>query len=156
MHSCDGCREKIISREGHPDTAGTDACGKFQSISINKKKEDTGLMRVYPEVIINKSGDLTAAARKLRTVGVEIGRVRSALSGQEGLGSCQDALREMEQAAEDLVADLIILSAALEDIGTMYVQCDRNAERDIEDGVGARTAYGRVSSLAAVSEDLYF
>ena len=59
-------------------------------------------------------------------------------------------------AAEDLVADLIILSAALEDIGTMYVQCDRNAERDIEDGVGARTAYGRVSSLAAVSEDLYF
>ena len=113
-------------------------------------------MRVYPEVIINKSGDLTAAARKLRTVGVEIGGVRSALSAQEGLGSCQDALREMEQAAEDLVADLIILSAALEDIGTMYVQCDRNAERDIEDGVGARTAYGRVSSLAAVSEDLYF
>ena len=113
-------------------------------------------MRVYPEVIINKSGDLTAAARKLRTVGAEIGRVRSALSGQEGLGGCQDALREMEQVTEDLVANLVMLSVALDDIGTMYVQCDQNAERDIEDGAGARIVYGRASSLAAVSEDLFF
>ena len=113
-------------------------------------------MRVYPEVIIEKSGDLTAAARKLRTVGADIGRVRSALSGQEGLGICQDALREMEQVTEDLVADLVMMSAALEDIGTMYVQCDQEAERDIEDGAGARPAYSRVPSLTAVSDNLNF
>ena len=113
-------------------------------------------MRVYPEVIINKSGDLTAAARKLRTVGAEIGRVRSALSGQEGLGDCQDALREMEQITEDLVANLVMLSVALDDIGTMYAECDRNAQKDIEDGVEARIVYGRAPSLAAVSEKLDF
>ena len=156
MHSCDGCREKIISREGHPDTAGTDACGKFQSISINKKKEDTGLMRVYPELIIEKSDDLTSVARNLRMIGAEIDRVRSALSGQEGLGRCQDALREMERETEDLVADLIMLSAALDDIGTIYIQCEQNAERDVEDGAAAPPVYGRAPSLTAVSEGLYF
>ena len=113
-------------------------------------------MRVYPEVIISKSDALTDAARKLRTVGAEIGRVRSALSDQEGLGSCQDALREMEHAAEDLVANLVMLSVALDDIGTMYVQCDRNAVRDIEDGAGRQITYGRSRSLTAVSEDLNF
>ena len=89
-------------------------------------------------------------------IGAEIGCVRSALSGQEGLGGCQDALREMEQVTEDLVANLIMLSVALDDIGTMYVQCDRNAERDIEEGAGTRIVYGRAASLASVSENLNF
>ncbi len=111
-------------------------------------------MRVYPEVIINKSSDLTVAARELRNVGAEIGHARSALSGQEGLGSCQDTLREMEQVIEDLVADLVMMSAALDDIGTMYLQCERDAERDIEEGTGVQIVYRRSSSLSAISRGL--
>ncbi|MBP3878828.1 MAG: hypothetical protein J6D46_00795 [Lachnospiraceae bacterium] len=113
-------------------------------------------MRVYPEVIINKSSDLTAAARELRMIGAEIDYVRNALSGQEGLGSCQDSLREMERMTEDLVAELIVMASALEDIGMMYLQCDQNAERDVAEGVNTPVLFRRVSSLSAVSMDPFF